>query len=146
MEFHKIEYIFTFPVKNDTGQDLPSGNQKYYLKNVSFLNNVKVRSIKCYGRGQLGPGATKNINGNTLTIITIPRMSLYLNIVTKNDELIIQNFPLGNLTGNQEGVNKKVYEFKLDNINWEKCFISGTPQSYAWLKNEGFLLQVSYIK
>jgi len=144
MKYHEIKNIFCYPILNDTGSNLLPGAQKYLLKNLSFLNKFNILNIRVYDRGSLGPGATKNFNGTTVTIITAARMSLFLNIVNNKDELIIQNFPLAVLTGNQEGDLKKMYSFNLKNINWEKCFISGTPLSFSWLINEGFVIQFQY--
>lgn len=146
MEYILVENNFATAIKNDTGADIPSGNQKYYLKNLSFLNDFNVINIRVYDRGTLGPGVNKNVNGITVGIITASRMSLYLNLVNQKDQIIIQNFPLAILTGNNEGDQKKLYQFNLNKINWEKCFISGTPQSYAWLVDGGFVIQFGYKK
>lgn len=145
MKYITTNFNFAFPVSNDTGANIPAGAQKYYLKNLSFLNNHIVIGIRVYDRGTLGGGVTKNVNGVVLGIITAARMSLYLNVVTKDDRIIVQNFPLAILTGNNEGSLKKLYQFNFKNVDWEKSFISGTPQSYAWLTNEGFVMQFSYI-
>lgn len=145
MNYIETHKNYACAILNDTGSNIPSGNQKYYLKNLSFLNNHTVINLRIYDRGTLGPGVNKNVNGVSVNIITAARMSLYLNIVNQKDQIIIQNFPLAILTGNNEGNLKKLYQFNLKNINWEKCFISGTPQSYVWLNGDGFVMQFGYI-
>ena len=143
MEYNLIKNIFCFPVINQTGKSL-TGAQKLFLTNVNFLNKYNIKSLRAYDSVQISPFASVSFNGTRFTMLDITKFSLYLNLVTKNDEIIVQNFPLKTLTGTDEAALKKMYQFNLNNIDWEKCFISGTPLSPAWLNNNGFILQVSF--
>jgi len=143
MEYRLVNNIFCFPVINQTGKSL-TGAIKLFLTNVNFLNNYNIKSLRAYDSNQISVFANINFNGTRFTMVDVSKFSLYINLVNKNDEIIIQNFPLKTLTGTDEGNRKKMYQFNLNDIDWEKSFISGTPQSPAWLNNNGFILQVSF--
>lgn len=143
MDYRLINNIFCFPIINQTGGSL-SGAIKLLLTNVNFLNKYNIKSLRAYDSAQISPFANINFQGTRFTMLDVSKFSLYINLVNKNDEIIVQNFPLKTLTGTAEADLKKMYQFNLDNIDWEKCFISGTPQSPAWSNNNGFILQVSF--
>ena len=143
MQYRLANNIFCFPVINQTGASL-TGAIKLFLTNVNFLNKYNIKSLRAYDSAQISVFANINFNGTRFTMMDVSKFSLYLNLVNKNDEIIIQNFPLKTLTGTDEAALKKMYQFNLDNIDWEKSFVSGTPQSPAWLNNNGFILQVNF--
>lgn len=143
MQYNLIKNIYCFPIVNDTGRTL-TGAQKLFLTNVNFLNKYNIKSIKAYDGNQISPFANISFNGTRFTMLDVSKFSLYLNLVNDKDQIIVQNFPLKILTGTDEANLKKMYQFNLNNINWEKSFISGTPQSPSWLINNGFILQVNF--
>jgi hypothetical protein len=136
----KIKRI-SMPIKFETGT---VNYSRYYLPELPEVNKGKVVGIQTHIVESVPPGAqnsyetvpyTNEGNGSNIGLNWVTFLSKYttLNLINNDDLLIIENFPLIQLSGYTSNINQtvqKIIPFDIK-INTKKSYIYFFPPSVA---------------